>query len=147
MWHARTLGWKGIDLFYVVSSLGFFLVAVVSLLRKQTADAGKAQRPALWIAVASFIAAIAFLGFLSLQFDFGSCINPSRERPYFFQGRLMAGAIIPFALLYVYGLHRLLRGVPALVLLALVAIAMAITISESFANGIAFASVYNWFHM
>ena len=59
----------------------------------------------------------------------------------------MAGAMIPFALLYVYGLQRLLRAVPALVLPALVAIAIAITISESFANGVAFASVYNWFHM
>jgi hypothetical protein len=147
MWHAHTIGWKGMDMFYIISSLSFILVAVVSLLRKQATDAGAVQRRALWIAVASFIAAIVFLGFLSLQFDFGSCINPSRERPYFFQGRLMAGAMIPFALLYVYGLHRLLRGVPALVLLALVAIAMAITISESFANGVAFASVYNWFHM
>ena len=147
MWHARIIGSKGMDMFYVVSSLGFFLVAVVSLLRKQATNAGEAQRRALWIALASFIAAIAFLGFLSLQFDFGSCINPSRERPYFFQGRLMAGALIPFALLYVYGLQRLLRAVPALVLPTLVAIATAITISESFANGVAFASVYNWFHM
>jgi hypothetical protein len=147
MWHARTIGWKGMDMFYVISSLGFFLVAVVSLLRKQTTDAAEAQRRALWIAAVSFIAAIVFLGFLSLQFDFGSCINPSRERPYFFQGRLMSGAMIPFALLYVYGLHRLLRAVPALVLPALATIAMAITISEFFANGVAFASVYNWFHM
>jgi hypothetical protein len=147
MWHAHTIGWKGMDMFYVVSSLGFFLVAGVSLLRRRTKDVGAAPRRALWIAAASFIAAIAFLGFLSLQFDFGSCINPSRERPYFFQGRLMSGAMIPFALLYVYGLHRLLRAVPALVLPVLVAIATAITISESFANGVAFASVYNWFHM
>jgi hypothetical protein len=147
MWHAHTIGWKGMDMFYVVSSLGFFLVAGVSLLRRRTKDVGAAPRRALWIAAASFIAAIAFLGFLSLQFDFGSCINPSRERPYFFQGRLMSGAMIPFALLYVYGLHRLLRALPALVLPALVAIATAITISESFANGVAFASVYNWFHM
>jgi len=147
MWHAHTIGSKGMDMFYVVSSVGFVLVAVVSLSRKRTTNAGAAQRRVLWISAASFIAAIAFLGFLSLQFDFGSCINPSRERPYFFQGRLIAGAMIPFALLYVYGLHRLLRAVPALVLPALVAIAMAITISESFANGVAFASVYNWFHM
>jgi hypothetical protein len=134
-------------MFYVISSLGFFFVAVVSLLGGLTKDTGAAPRRALWIAAASFIAAIAFLGFLSLQFDFGSCINPSRERPYFFQGRLMTGAMIPFALLYVYGLHRLLRALPALVLPALVASATAITISESFANGVAFASVYNWFHM
>ena len=144
MWHAHTLGSKGMDLFYVFSSLGLLLVAVVSLLRNQ---AKEAQRSALWIAVASFIAAILFLGFLSLQFDFGHCINPSRERPYFFQGRLMAGAMIPFALFYLYGLNRIFYRRPALVLPSATAIAIAITVSEFFANGVAFASAYNWFHM
>ena len=47
-----------------------------------------------------------FLGFSRFNFDFGRCINPSRERPYFFQGRSMAGAMITFALLHVYGLQR-----------------------------------------
>jgi hypothetical protein len=110
-------------------------------------------------AVTQRSAVIAFLGFLSFQFDFGSCINPSRERPYFFQGRLMAGAMIPSALLYVYGWYLLTwqrrlvanrrreRRSHDLALPALLAIALAITISEFFTNGVAFASVYNWFHM
>jgi hypothetical protein len=109
MWHAHTIGSKGMDLFYVLSSLGLIFVAIVSLLRDRAKNVDEAQRRALWIAAASFIAAIGFFGFLSLQFDFGACINPSRERPYFFQGRLMAGAMIPFAMVYVYGLNRLLR--------------------------------------
>ena len=134
------------DLFYLVSSLGFFLVAVVSLLQSRGNNLAEAQRRALWIAAASFIAAIGFLGFLSLQFDFGACINPSRERPYFFQGRLMAGAMIPFAVLYVYGLGRILRW-PPLVLPTIAGIAVIITISDFFANSVAFASAYNWFHM
>ncbi len=146
MWHAHTIGSKGMDLFYLVSSLGFFLVAVVSLLQSRGNNLAEAQRRALWIAAASFIAALGFLGFLSLQFDFGACINPSRERPYFFQGRLMAGAMIPFAVLYVYGLGRILRWLP-LVLPTIAGIAAIITISDFFANSFAFASAYNWFHM
>jgi hypothetical protein len=55
--------------------------------------------------------------------------------------------MIPFATLYVYGLHRLLRGVPALVLAGVTAIAITITVSEVVANRLAFASAYNWFHM
>jgi hypothetical protein len=90
---------------------------------------------------------VLFLAFVSLQFDFGACINPSRERPYFFQGRLMAGAMVPFATLYVYGLNRLLRARPALVLATIVAIAIAISTSEFLANRVAFSSAYNWFHM
>ena len=146
MWHAHTIGAKAMDAFYVLSSLGFFLIAIAALLWNRTKNVDQAQRRALWIAAASFIAAIGFLGFLSLQFDFGACINPSRERPYFFQGRLMAGATIPFAMLYVYGLGRILRW-PPLVLPTIAGIVVIITISDFFANSVAFASAYNWFHM
>jgi len=147
MWHARTIGFAGMDLFYVLSSVGFVLVAIASLLRKGAKNLSETQRRALWIAAACFVTTALFLAFLSLQFDFGACINPSRERPYFFQGRLMAGAMIPFATLYVYGLNRLLRATPALVLATIVAVTVAITTSEFLANRVAFSSAYNWFHM
>jgi hypothetical protein len=147
MWHGRTIAFKGMDLFYVFSSLGLILVAVVSLLYPQDKNTRREQRAALWIAAACVVATILFLALLSLQFDFGQCINPSRERPYFFQGRLMLGALIPFAALYVYGLNRLLDGVPARVIVAVGAIAIIITISSVLANRVAFTSGYNWFHM
>ena len=147
MWHAHTIGFKGMDLFYVLSSLGLILIAVISLLRERNKRTSQAQRRVLWIAVACVIATIVFLAFLSLQFDFGACINPSRERPYFFQGRLMLGALIPFAMLYVYGLSRLLRGESGLVLGAVGTIAIAVTVSDLLANRVAFTSAYNWVHI
>jgi len=147
MWHARTIGFKGMDLFYVLSSLGLISVAVISLLHRQDKNTGQAQHRVLWIAIACVIATIVFLAFLPLQFDFGTCINPSRERPYFFQGRLMLGALIPFAMLYVYALNRLLRARSGLVLGAVAAIAIVVTISDFLANRVAFTSAYNWFHM
>ena len=58
----------------------------------------------------------------------------------------MAGAMVPFAILYVYGLSRVLRW-PPLVLPTIVAIVLVITVSEFFANSVVFASAYNWFHM
>ena len=147
MWHAHIIGFKGLDLFYVLSSLGLILIAVISLPRERAKNTSEARRRMLCIAVACVIASIVFLAFLSLQFDFGACINPSRARPYFFQGRLMLGALIPFAMLYVYGLSRLLRHEPSLVLGAVGAIAITITILELLANRVAFTSAYNWFHM
>jgi hypothetical protein len=146
-WHAHIIGFKGLDLFYVISSIGLIFIAVISLPRERAKNTSEAQRGMLWIAVACVVATIVFLAFLSLQFDFGACINPSRERPYFFQGRLMLGALIPFATLYVYGLNRLLRNKPGLVLGGIGAIAITITISELLANRVAFTSPYNWFHM
>ena len=59
----------------------------------------------------------------------------------------MAGAMIPFATLYVYGLNRMLRAVRVLVLAAVGVIAITITVSEFLANRAAFTSAYNWFHM
>jgi hypothetical protein len=147
MWHAHTIGFKGTDLFCVVSSLGLVFIALVSLLRARGENSTQIQRRMLWTAAACVIAAVVFLAFLSLQFDFGRCLNPSRERPYFFQGRLMLGALIPFATLYVYGLNRLVRGIPVVVLASISTIAMSITISEVLANGVAFTSAYNWFHL
>jgi hypothetical protein len=88
-----------------------------------------------------------FLASLSVQFDFGACLNPSRERPYFFQGRLMLGALIPFAMLYVYGLSRLLRNDANLLHGIVGAIAVTITVSDALANSVAFTSAYNWLHM
>jgi Predicted membrane protein (DUF2142) len=146
-WHARMIGSEGMDLFYVLSSLGLLVVAAISFVRARAKNTSPAQRRLLWIAAACVVATIVFLAFLSLQFDFGACVNPSRERPYFFQGRLMFGALIPFAMLYVYGLSRLLRDEPNLVLGAVAAIAIAITFSELLANRVAFTSAYNWFHM
>jgi hypothetical protein len=147
MWHARLIGFRGLDLFYAISSLSLLLIAVTSLARPGAKDISTAQRHLLWIAAMCVVLTFVFLAFLSLQFDFGACINPSRERPYFFQGRLMLGALIPFAMVYVYGLSRLLRNKPNLVLGALGAIAIAITFSDLLANRVAFTSAYNWFHM
>ena len=147
MWHAHPISFKGMDLFYVLSSFSLILIGVLSLVRDRGKSSSQAQRRVLWTAAACVFATIVFLGFLSLQFDFGACINPSRERPYFFQGRLMLGALIPFATLYVYGLSRVLRGMPGVALVAVGAIAITITISEVLAKGVAFNSAYNWFHM
>ncbi len=147
MWHARTIGYKGMDLFYVLSSVGLLVIAAISLMRARAENTDSRQRRVLWIALACVIAAIGFLAFLSLQFDFGACINPSRARPYFFQGRLLLGALIPFAILYVYGLSSLLRHKPDLVLGGVGGIAIAITILDLLANRVAFTSAYNWFQM
>jgi hypothetical protein len=59
----------------------------------------------------------------------------------------MLGALIPFRTLYVYGLSRVLRGMPGVALVAVGAIEITITISEVLANGVAFTSAYNWFQM
>ena len=145
-WHSRPLSSGVADGFYAISSLVLLGAAVVGL-RKQ-AGLSTFQRQAIAVAALTFVAAVAFLVLLSIQFDFGNCINPSRAHPYFTSGRLLSGALIPFALLYVYGISSLLRRVSVVLsLIVLGTIVAFVTTSEIFANRVVFASEHNWFHL
>ncbi len=89
-----------------------------------------------------------FLGFLSIIYDFHKCFYPSREYPYFTSGRLMLGALIPFLLLFVFGLDHVLSGFGnAGKFLVLAAIILFMLISEIITDWLVFSSQYNWFHM
>jgi hypothetical protein len=106
------------------------------------------QQQAIGIAAVGFIASVGFLALLSIQFDFGNCINPSRAHPYFASGRLLSGSLIPFALFYVYGIGWLFRRInPVLPLLVLgVILAFSVT-SEIVVNRVVFTSEHNLFHL
>jgi hypothetical protein len=144
-WHGQPLRSRGADGFYAVSSL-LLLAATIAGLR---APAGRSafQRQAIGSANLIFLAGVAFLALLSIQFDFGNCINPSREHPYFTSGRLLSGALIPFAVVYVYGVswvcHRISAALPLIVLGLVV---LFVTTSEILVNRVVFVSEHNWFH-
>src|SRR5256886_6092881 len=144
-WHSHPLGSGVADGFYAISSLVLLGAAVVGL-RKQT-GLSTFERQAIAIAALTFVVAVAFLALLSIQFDFGNCINPSRAHPYFTSGRLLSGALIPFALFYVYGIAYLFRRTnPAVALTVLGGIVVFVTTSEIITSSAAFASAHNWFH-
>ena len=146
MWQNRELSWRVADEFYAISSLIFVAAAIIGLRRHARLSAF--QRRALVLAALTFIAALAFLALLSVRFDFGECIYPSRAHPYFTSGRLMSGALIPFALLYVYGIGYLLRRVGEVAPIVVVAGIMTFaSVSEIFINRTVFASEHNWFHL
>jgi predicted membrane protein DUF2142 len=154
-WHGQPLRWRGSDGFYAASSL-LFLAAAIAGLRKH-AGLSAFQREAIGTAILIFLGGVAFLSLLSIQFDFGNCINPSRAHPYFTSGRLLSGAIIPFALSYVYGISCLCRlatarsrqihwidtASPLVVLGVIVVFSQA---SEILITHPVFASRHNWFH-
>jgi len=154
-WHGSRFDWQIADRLFAISSLVFIAAAVLGLRKQFTLSAF--QRQAIALAILTVATGIAFLGLLSIQFDFGSCVNPSRLHPYFTSGRLLSGAIIPFALSYVYGISCLCRlatstfrqtrwidtAAPLVVLGAIVVFSQA---SEIFITHPVFASEHNWFH-
>jgi hypothetical protein len=145
-WHGQPLGCPVADGFYAVSSLALLGAALLGLRKK--VGLSTFQRQAIGVAALGFIASVGFLALLSIQFDFGSCINPSRAHPYFTSGRLLSGALIPFALCYVYGIGWLVRRInPALPLLMLGVILVFIVTSEIAVNRVVFTSEHNLFHL
>jgi hypothetical protein len=145
-WHGLALRWRVADGFYAISTLVFVAAAIVGL-RKRTGLTAF-QRQAIGSAILIFIAGIAFLGLLSMQFDFGDCINPSRANPYFTSGRLLTGALIPFAIVYVYGVACVCGRFNArLGILLLGCVAVFMFASEIWVNRVVFVSEHNWFHI
>jgi Predicted membrane protein (DUF2142) len=147
VWHLRRIASPLMDTFYWSSSVVLIAIAMSSLIRRSD-SLSEVQRQALWLAFWSFAAGAVFLGLISIPVDFGNCFYPSPAYPFFTSGRLMSGALVPFALLFVFGLDRLLGFVKrdGARLSVLGAIMLAITISEVVLSVPAFASQYNWFH-
>src|ERR1039458_7298900 len=148
LWHRQPMASPVVDAIYAISSVGFVGVAVIALLSRSP-DAIAAQRHALWFGFWSLMAAVAFLGFLSIIYDFHDCYYPSGAHPYFTSGRLMLGALIPFLLLYLYGLDRALCRVKINWIRPLVLMGMILfmLISEILIDWRLFPNAYNWFHM
>ena len=147
-WHGRPLASPAANMVYVLGSLGFVAVALAVLVARIGGTTTGLQRQALWLALAGCGAAVAFLAFLSIIYDFHDCANPSREHPYFTSGRLLLGALVPFLLLLVVGMDRALGrfGNPAKYL-ALAGMISFMLISEIAVDWPVFASQYNWFRM
>jgi hypothetical protein len=148
LWHRQPLASPVVDMIYAILSICLVGVAVVALLSRSTAVTGS-QRQALWFGFLCVMAAVAFLGFLSIIYDFQDCFYPSRAHPYFTSGRLMLGALIPFLLLSLYGMDCALSRIknrwakP----LALTGLILFMLISEITINRMMFSNAYNWFHM
>jgi hypothetical protein len=147
VWLGRRLAMVAVDTFYWTSSLLLPGVAVACLFWKHS-GVTPTQRQALWLSLWSFAASVAFLGFASIYFNFWWCPYPSTDHPYFTSGRLLCGALIPFLLLYVYGLQRALGSFNSKArMLALGAIVLLMAVSELILKLPTFSSQYNWFHM
>ena len=146
-WHGRPLTSPVIDVIYTLISIGFVAVAVAVLMVRPMNTAAP-QRQALWFGLAGFAASVAFLAFLSLIYDFHDCVNPSREHPYFTSGRLLLGALVPFILLFVFGMDRALcRFGTHVKFLVLAGVILFMIIAEFTTDWPVFSSQYNWFHM
>jgi hypothetical protein len=147
LWHRQPLASPVADLIYFASSIFLVGIALLNLLPRSK-NSTTPQRQALWLSFGCFAAAVLFLGLLSIIYDFQDCFYPSRAHPYFTSGRLMLGALIPFLLLFVFGLDRALKNFGnAAKFSALALIIFFMLIVEITIDWPIFLNPYNWFHM
>jgi hypothetical protein len=147
LWHGRPLASPVVDVIYLILSGGFAGVALFAVLRRPGLATGL-QRPALGLGFACIIATVGFLAALSVIYDFHGCFYPSRQLPYFTSGRLMLGALIPFMLLFVYGIDCALKKFKVAVKFSvLAAMILFMLVSEITTDWPVFSNPYNWFHM
>ena len=147
IWHGKRLASAAADYFYVISSLLFIGIAALHL--PWLARSDKVTSQVVSFALLSFIAAVLFLAFISIRFDFGDSVYPSRAEPYLWSGRYITGALIPFIIVYVYGLDVALRWTHRTwpLFATVLIIVTAVTVSEIRVNRPVFSSDYNWFHL
>jgi hypothetical protein len=150
-WHRELLAWPAADRTYTATSALFLGAAAWGLLRSPAGEAG-AGRLAEGLAWVAVLSSVALLALLSLPFQFHATSNPSAQRPYFDQGRLVCGALVPFLLLYLRGIERVAARLPARARRGaawggLAAILTLATVSELALAWPVFASPYNWFHL
>jgi hypothetical protein len=145
-WHHERMALPGTHALYTIVSLCLIGAAVPAMFRRYSADA--AQRRALRISLACFAASLGFFAVLSVIYDFHNCPAPSRQYPYFTAGRMLLGMLIPFLMLIVYGLDRLLWRLGTVVKFAvLAAMILGMLALEITTNLPAFSNEYNWFHL
>ena len=147
-WHCQPLNLPATSAIYVITSFCFIGLAMGALFSQREA-ATRSQRQALWLGLWNCAAAVAFIGFISIIYDFHYSLAPSRDFPYFIAGRMVLGVLIPFLMLYLYGLDYLLKSVKSnwvrpLVLLGMILFMLT---SEIVTDWTVFPSQYNWFHM
>jgi hypothetical protein len=145
IWHGKRLASPVTDAFcWIFSTLAIGLAIIGLFTRRMNLTAF--QRQSLWLAFSSFAVLIFFVVILSIAFDFGPCVYPSREHPFFTTGRLLNGAAVPFFLLCCTAIdYWIPRMWPRIILF--IGMVLFITVSQSVVNWPAFSSRSNFFHL
>jgi len=148
VWKLKEMSLSVMDLIYWLASAVFLAVSFLGLLLERKTMV-KSYRFAISCGLLAVVLSFAFLAIMSMRYDFGQCFYPSRKMPYFISGRLIAGVILPFLFLYIDGLWRILSKLrfTNLLLVIIVCLAAAETISEVIISLPAFSSTFNWFHL
>jgi hypothetical protein len=141
-WHGEPMTLPGLDAALVWVSLALLAAGGVS--------AWRAAKRRAWLEPLALLAtAVGFatLAVLSGRFEYADWGNPTRARPWFSEGRLALGVLLPFAIVFVRGLALLCERLPAGAAWTVLAAWLAfVTITDFVVTAPVFASPWSWLH-
>jgi hypothetical protein len=147
------IAWSGMPLrnavaerFYLISTLLLLAVFLVQFVRNRGTE-GRLQRWNEYLSLYLVAASVIFMAAISLLFDFQDCLYPSRAWPYFVSGRIIIGALLPFAVLYLSGFEALLLPLRKYLhpIVPLLVICISIVCVEVALTATVFQSHFNFF--
>jgi hypothetical protein len=146
-WQGKPLTLPDGDHAYVFLTVILLLIAFAAFLwRPPVFTSG--QQPALLFSFLCVAAMFAFFALLSIKYDFHDCFYPSTAHPFFISGRLLLGMLIPFLLVCVTGLDRLLcKTTVKFKFLVLTFLLGSMLTAEILQDWQIFANDYNWYHL
>ncbi|HEU5396211.1 MAG TPA: DUF2142 domain-containing protein [Verrucomicrobiae bacterium] len=148
LWGQKPLNLPWLNAIYLALTFTIPVVSIVAVGRMFRRHHSSPETPAIVLSALFLAAAVAFLALLSIVYDFHDCFYPSRAHPYFTSGRLMLGALIPFALLFVDGLDRVTRRLGSRPQWAILAALVLLMLGGEIATDWpVFFSRYNWYHL
>jgi hypothetical protein len=145
-WAGGPLRNAAAERFYLTSTLVLLVAFLIQFMRDHRTNR-RLQRLNEYLSLYLVGASVIFMAAISLLFDFQECVYPSRAWPYFVSGRIIMGALLPFAVLYLSGFEALLRPVKKFVhpILPLLVICIAIVYVEISLTATVFLSHFNFY--
>jgi hypothetical protein len=147
VWRREVLASPAADAFYTWSSLAALPLAALAL-RRSFGAARLAEAASL----AMLLFSVALLAGLSLAFEFHATSNPPAHHPYFVQGRLVSGALLAAAIVYVRAIGLATSPLPSRLrpfagAFAVVCAIFVCLTSELALSRPVFSSAYNFYHL
>lgn len=108
VWHQKHMFSPTMDLIYRASTIFFVPLGLLGCVfsRKTQANRGLCLSSGLIV-----LGYLVFMVLLSVMYTYENSYYPSTDFPYLTSGRILAGVIIPFAMLFVHGIYVFLKTI------------------------------------
>ncbi len=145
-WHELPMTSRFADRFYVLSTAVLIAIFIIDLVRRR-GTLSELHNWTGWQSLYLLGSSVLFMAATSVIFDYHNYGFPSRLSPFFISGRIISGALLPFAVVCSGALESLAsRSRRAFVPIAVLAcLLLFISISDIRTRAAAFSSPYNFF--